>query len=298
MAGRARRWTFLLGGSYLAGLLAVAAALLMPGGYQGAGPVAPPPARSDEPSAGDRGLPASAPRPAGTPDAAAPAGTPLLAVVVDDFGYDPAGDEEWLRLPGRATFAVIPFGPSSRRVARAARERGFAVLLHVPMEPEAPAPDRTEGVRLRRGMSREEMEGLFARMLADVPGATGASNHMGSAFTADGPSMKEYASLLARRGLYLLDSVTTPRSAALPAARAAGIPAARRDVIVEARAVPEEMRERWDRAVALARKNGSAVFVCHADEETRRFLLQSLPALPSQGIRPVTTDELLARRGG
>lgn len=280
-------------GAFLSGLLAVAAALLVPG-RQPESPFSQPlpaPMKLGQPAAPAGS--AHAPPPASEGGAGA-SGEGLLAVVVDGLGYDPAADAESLRLPEKVTVAVIPFGPSSRRIAQAARSRGFTVLISVPMEPEAHASDRTDGFRLRRGMPRDEMGALLARMVQDVPHAAGASNHMGSAFTADAEAMGIFASLLREKGLYLVDSVTTPRSKAAEAARVAGIPAARRDVALDAELSPAEMRGRWERAVSIARAKGAAVVVCRGRPETVRLVAGLLPGLRAQGVRPATLDELMA----
>lgn len=283
---RGVRWGALMFGAFLAGLLAVGGALLLPGKDREAAtpaassPFSPP--RSDET----------------LPPPAAEKPSPRLAIVVDDLGYEPTRDAEWLNVPVKVTLAVIPFGPSSRRIAEAASSRGFGVLIHVPMEPETPASDRTEGFRMHRGMAPGEMASLLARMLEEIPWASGASNHMGSAFTADPEAMASYAALLGTKGLFLLDSATTPRSVALEAARAAGVPAARRDVFLDAAMRPDEMRRQWDRAVALAREKGTAILVCHGRAETLRVILDLLPGLGAQGVQTVTVDELIAGRKG
>ncbi len=287
-------------GAFLAGLLVVAAALLVPD-RRPESPFSPPPPApmklGQTAAPGPVAAPGSEPTTTSPPAAApAPRDERRLAVIVDDLGYDPSSDAESLRMPEKVTLAVIPFGPSSRRIAQAARSRGFTVLVHVPMEPESPAPDRTQDFRLARGMSRSEMDALLSRMIQDVPNAAGASNHMGSAFTADAEAMGTYAALLRAKGLYLVDSVTTPKSAALEAARAADVRAARRDVFLDADLSPGEMQARWDKAVSVARQKGVAVLVCHARPGTLRFVAGALPGLRALGVRPVTMDELLGER--
>jgi polysaccharide deacetylase 2 family uncharacterized protein YibQ len=217
-----------------------------------------------------------------------------LAIVVYDCGYDPTRDAEWLKFPEKITLAIIPFGPSSRRLAESARARGFGVLIHIPMEPESHVSDRTERFRLRRGMSGEEMDALLGRMIRENSWASGVSNHMGSAFTADPKSMAALAALLKSRGLFLLDSMTTNRSVAVSAALKAGIPVARRDVSLDADMSPEEMRRRWERAMSIAKKKGKAVLFCPGKRESLQAILDLVPDLGGEGIRAVTMDELLA----
>jgi polysaccharide deacetylase 2 family uncharacterized protein YibQ len=296
-SGRKRwGWGALIAGAFLAGLLLVGVVLLRtPETERPRGETSPvPPPASSTPGAGDD-------VPAGTPKEPP---SPRIAIVVDDLGYEPVRDAEWLDFPDRITFSVLPYGPSSKSIAASARTRGFGVILHVPMEPEGPASDRTESFLLRRGMTTAEIAERFARMAADVPQANGASNHMGSAFTSDPAAMAAFAQALKGKGFFFVDSVTSSGTVGLRAAAAGGVPATRRDVFLDDDGRPEEMRRRWEEAIALARERGSVVLMCHARRETRRILNELLPDLRKEGIRAVTVEELimaqdtLSRSGG
>lgn len=277
----------LMFGAFLAGLLVVGVAFLLPGGGNAPSPpLAPQPPAQTPQARPAQAMPQTPSRP-----------LPRLAIVVDDLGYEPSRDAEWLKLPARLTVAVIPFGPSSRKVAESARARGWGVILHVPMEPESAASDRTERFRIRRGMTAEEMESLLTRMTEELPQATGASNHMGSAVTSDPDAMAIYASVLGKKGLYLLDSVTTPKSVAPEAARRAGIPSARRDVFLDADMSPADMIRQWERALSIAREKGAAVLICHGRSETLRMMAELIPRLKNENVQAVTLDELLSASG-
>ena len=289
-AGRRKRrrgWGTLIAGSFLAGLLAAGVVLLVPSGDGNptAGPSPFAPAAPARTAAGDNV--SASPGNAGRP--------PLLAIVVDDLGYDPVRDAEWLAFPEKITASVLPFGPSSKTIAASARSKGFTVILHVPMEPERPSVDGTEPFRLRRGMTAGEMEEAFTRMALDVPDATGASNHMGSAFTSDAAAMDAFAAVLKGKGFFFVDSVTAAGSLGAEAAERAGVPVVRRDVFLDDDPRPEEMRRRWERAIAAAKERGGAVLICHSRRETLAALLGMLPDLRREGIRAVTVEELLAR---
>ncbi len=280
----------LLPGAFLCGLLFVGIALLLPGrGDREPGIDSPvsnlPQSSRPQPAPPAPPRPDSSVRPA------------RLAVVVDDLGYDPSRDSEWMKFPERITVSVIPFGPSSREVAESAGAKGWGVILHVPMEPGKPSPDRTEGFRLRPGMTGDQIESLVGRMIDGVPGARGASNHMGSAFTADPAAMAAFSAVLKKRNLYLLDSVTTPGSVAVEAARRAGVPSVRRDVVLDENADPGEIRRRWDMALAVAKEKGDAVLVCHGRPDTLRAILELLPDLRKERIEAVTLEELVREKG-
>ena len=282
-------WAALVAGAFLAGLLLVGVALIR-------APEAERPAAdnlADSPAA----IPSSsAPSDNGAAGPAPGPPTPRLAIVVDDFGFDPVRDAEWLDFPERITVSVLPHGPSSKSFAASARTRGYGVILHVPMEPEGDVADRTEPFLLRREMPPEEMAERFARMAADVPQANGASNHMGSAFTSDLAAMTSFARALKRKGFFFVDSVTSAGTVGTRAMEQEGVPATRRDVFLDDDGKPEEMRRQWAAAIALAKERGEAVLLCHSRRETRKALLEMIPQLRREGIRPVTVEELLAAR--
>jgi hypothetical protein len=275
-----------MAGAFLAGLLLVGVALIRaPEAERSTGdsiansPAAVP--ASATPSANGAAVPA--PGPPG----------PRLAIVVDDLGYDPVRDAEWLDFPERITVSVLPHGPSSKSFAASARTHGFGVILHVPMEPEGAVADRTEPFLLRRGMTPEEMADRFARMAADVPQANGASNHMGSAFTSDLAAMAAFAQALKGKGFFFVDSVTSAGTVGFMAMEQAGVPATRRDVILDDDGRPEEMRRQWAVVIGMAKERGQVVLLCHARRETRKVLLELIPQLRREGIRAVTVEELL-----
>src|SRR3990172_1922370 len=145
-AGKRLRWGPLMLGAFLAGLFTIGAVILMPGGENRTGAFSPAQEVPSAVPAAPRGGGQNGP---GPPPPAPPGGggrggggaRARLAMVVDDCGYDPTRDAEWLKFPEKITLAVIPFGPSSRRLAQSAHERGFGVLINVPMEPEGAVSD-------------------------------------------------------------------------------------------------------------------------------------------------------------
>jgi len=273
-----------MAGAFLAGLLLVGVVLIQaPEAERSTGDkIADSPAAvPTSPVASDRG-------------AGGPAPGPRLAIVVDDFGYDPVRDAEWLDFPERITVSVLPYGPSSKSFAASARTRGFGVILHVPMESEGGVTDRTKPFLLRRGMTPEEIADRFARMAADVPQANGATNHMGSAFTSDPGAMASFAHALKRKGFFFVDSVTSAGTVASMAMEDAGVRATRRNAFLDDDGRPDEMRRQWAAVIALAKERGEAILMCHARRETRNALLELLTQLRTEGIRPVTVEDLLA----
>ncbi len=88
------------------------------------------------------------------------------------------------------------------------------MLLHLPMEPHGyPHPDPGPGALLA-GMPPEELRQVLLADLATVPGAAGANNHMGSRLSEDEGALAVILAVLRERGLFFLDSYTSPRTRA------------------------------------------------------------------------------------
>lgn len=233
--------------------------------------------------------------PLGAPVAAPP---PMLAIVIDDLGRSREEAQAFLDLPLPITPAILPHLPMSAQVAHLARERGREFLLHLPMQPQGyPARDPGEGALLA-SMGEEEVRRAVARNLASLPGTAGVNNHMGSRLTELDEPMKWVMDELAARGLYFLDSLTSPRSVAAQAARRAGLRWARRDVFLDNDRDEEAVGRQIEKAVEAARTGGFAVAIGHPHAVTRRALARWAPTIEAAGVQVVPLGEGLARRGG
>src|SRR3972149_1359764 len=135
-AGRGKVWWWgpLMLGAFLAGLLATGLVILMPGG--GSSPAPPVSPAQGEPAAPNEEIAQTGPAtareslPVGMSREEGP--TPRLAIVVDGCGYDPTRDAEWLKFPEKITLAIIPFGPSSRRLPQSPHQPGLGGLVPPP----------------------------------------------------------------------------------------------------------------------------------------------------------------------
>jgi polysaccharide deacetylase 2 family uncharacterized protein YibQ len=224
---------------------------------------------------------------------AGPAPQARVALVIDDLGRSLAEADRLLALGAPVSAAVLPFEPRSAAVARRLRAAGAEVLVHLPME-AADAADPGPNA-IYEGLDAETVARRTGAAIDAVPGAAGVNNHMGSRATADEATMVAILGVVAERGLYFLDSRTTPDSLAFDRARARGVPAARRDVFLDDDPSPEAVRAQLERLLALARERGAAVAIGHPREATLAVLEQEIPRARAAGIEFVPVSYLLER---
>ncbi len=222
-----------------------------------------------------------------------PAPDSRLAVVIDDMGRDLELAEAFLELNIPVTLSIIPHLRQSREVAEAAQGRGRAFLLHLPMQPRGyPETDPGQGALLE-GMSEAEVRRTVAQDLAAVPGVSGVNNHMGPRFTELEEPLRWVMDELAKRGLYFLDSVTSPATVAATVARQGGLATARRDVFIDNARDVGAIGRQIDVAVEKARQNGRAVLIGHPYPETLEALRDATVRVRAAGVRVVPPGEVV-----
>jgi len=209
---------------------------------------------------------------------AAPAFAGKLAIVIDDFGYRPHNENQVLAMPAAISVAVLPNAPHAREMATKAHNTGHEVLIHLPMAPISKQP--LEKDTLRPDMSSDEIERIIRNAVDNVPYAVGLNNHMGSAMTSNLFGMQKVMQALARYDLYFLDSMTIGNSQAMRAATGTGVKVIKRKVFLDDTQNEADIRRQFNRAVELARRNGSAIAIGHPHPSTVRVLQQMLPTLP------------------
>ncbi len=219
---------------------------------------------------------------------------PRIAIIIDDLGYQLMAGQRVIALPGPVACAILPGAPRARQLAHAANDNGKEVLLHLPMqavENEGPV----EETRMTLDMSRGNFAATFEAAFDSVPHAIGISNHRGSLLTRHPGHMQWLMEeLLARGGLFFVDSFTTHESVALQIASEAGVQAIKRDVFLDPDPSTATLQREFARLKSLATKRGSAVAIGHPYEATLALLERELPRLAEQGFNLVAVSELVA----
>ena len=219
---------------------------------------------------------------------------PRIAIIIDDLGYQLTAGHRAIALPGPVACAILPGAPRARQLANAANDNGKEVLLHLPMQAVDNA-GRVEETRMTLDMSRGNFATAFKAAFDSVPHAIGINNHRGSLLTRHPGHMRWLMEeLLARDGLFFVDSFTTHESVALQIANEAGVQAMKRDVFLDPDRSAATLQHEFQRLKALATKRGSAIAIGHPYEATLAMLEYELPRLAAQGFELVAVSELVA----
>lgn len=216
-----------------------------------------------------------------------------LAVIIDDMG---SSIQEARALAGIGlpiTFSIIPGLHNDREVADFAAKNGIETMIHIPMQSKGWPQRRLEANGLLLSMDdaaiREHLEGYTLR----IPRAHGVNNHMGSEFTEHEDKMRTVLEVLKGRGLFFVDSVTTPRTVGLRLAREMGVKAGKRNVFLDNEQDGAYIRGQLAQAVRMAKRNGAAIAICHPHQTTVQTLSETLPTLAGQGITLVPVSRLV-----
>jgi polysaccharide deacetylase 2 family uncharacterized protein YibQ len=227
---------------------------------------------------------------------AAPTGQlPAICIIIDDIGYRRIEGLRAMELPGPIAYAVLPHTPYGPRLAKIAYQLDKEVLLHMPMEAIS---GKTMGAGgLSSGMQQIEFDSVLDAGLDSVPHVSGVNSHMGSELTQRRDAMGWLMQWMnAQNGLYFVDSITTPRSVALHVARETGVPATGRDVFLDPVADSEVTRRQFQKLVAMARAQGTAIGIAHPYPETLRVLREVLLRPSHYGVELISLAEMVARR--
>lgn len=224
-----------------------------------------------------------------------PSSYPRVAIVIDDMGQDLKKLKELFQLGAPVTIAVMPYQRFSGEEAKEAHDRGWDVLLHLPMEPKDSAANNPGKGALFTKMTADEVKARIEEDLRSVPHVTGVNNHMGSKFTESEPLMRAALEELKERDLFFLDSRTSPKSVGGRVARELGVPNADRNVFLDNTREKGYIKGQLREAVSIARKKGYAIAIGHPYPETIAALKEALPELEGSGVKIVRLSEVIKK---
>ncbi|RPJ05109.1 MAG: divergent polysaccharide deacetylase family protein, partial [Deltaproteobacteria bacterium] len=218
---------------------------------------------------------------------------PKIAVVIDDLGGENHISGDLLLLDFPLTFSILPFTTYSRSLAIEVPRMGKEVILHLPMEPHGyPKVKPGEGVLLRK-MDEESLLRQLSKDIESVPNIKGVSNHMGSRFMEDPEKLKIIFSDLKRRGLFFLDSRTTPQTVGLQTARLVGLKAMERTLFIDNLLEEDAIKETLEQLIRVSLSTGTAIGIGHPHSATVKSIRQMIPRMREKGIEIVPLSSII-----
>ena len=217
---------------------------------------------------------------------------PKIAIVIDDLGNNPARFRTVAALPGGLTLSFLTYASAIEELSEEARAAGHEVMLHVPMEPQGGSP-AVPGL-LSSSLPLAELDRRIASALSRLPLAAGINNHMGSRFTEDREKMRRVLSAVRSKGLFFLDSKTSPKSAGLSVARELGVPSIARDVFLDHEIDGRAIRRQLKQLERVAQERGYAVAIGHPHAATIEALREWLPTLPGKHLTITPLSDIIA----
>ncbi|GAB6143785.1 divergent polysaccharide deacetylase family protein [Desulfocicer niacini] len=223
-------------------------------------------------------------------------GLPLVAIIIDDLGFDKAMAMAFATLDPHITMAILPGSPFGKVIANRLYVRDIEIMLHLPMEPvQYPEVDPGPGA-LMEGMSPDLLLATLRRNLDSIPYIKGVNNHMGSRLTTLSDQMRQVFTVLKKRDLFFIDSVTAVHSMCGPSARLFKLAFARRDVFLDNVQEQDYITGQFQELIRISQRHGTAIGIGHPYPATLKTFKVVLPELRKK-VRIVRASELVRASG-
>ena len=194
----------------------------------------------------------------------APNGGPKLAIIMDDISTN-AQVRELKKLSIKVTPSIFPPEKEHPKTAELAKE--FSVyMVHLPLQALNYTNEKAN--TLRTGDSKEKISQRIKDIKNDFKGVKYINNHTGSGFTSDFKSTLALLAELKNSEIYFIDSLTTNKSTVLDASKKLGLKYAYRDVFLDNEQNVSKILKMINKAVAVAKKDGVAIAICHPYKST------------------------------
>ena len=187
---------------------------------------------------------------------------PTVAIVVDDVGNGRDPLAAWIAIDAPVTFAVMPHCEPSGELASRLYWSGYEIMMHIPTQNAPPNSFSGKG-QLSVGMNRGNVFAQLDSNVSGIPYVRGINNHQGGLGCDDPALMASMCEWAKSRGLYIVDSNSSRNSQVTPATLALGLPKRKNQVFIDHQNDPEYIRGAMRELAGIARKNGTAIGICH-----------------------------------
>lgn len=207
---------------------------------------------------------------------------PKIAIIIDDIGYDIQTALALSKLNSNITFSILPFSPYGKHISEKLHAMGSQVMLHLPMEPvEYPNADPGTGAILSH-MAPDVLLDQLKKNIKRVPYIKGVNNHMGSKLTTHANQMNQIFTILKKKNLFFIDSITAVESKCKSSAKLLKVKFAQRDIFLDNFQDTAYIKGQFQKIIDIAEKHGAAIGIGHPYEATLQTLSKELPKLQNK----------------
>ncbi|WP_216829505.1 divergent polysaccharide deacetylase family protein [Alkalihalobacterium elongatum] len=219
------------------------------------------------------------------------------AIIIDDFGGDVKGVEEFFKSKIPITVAVMPFLEHSKDQALKAHELGLEVMLHLPLEPKKGKKSWLGPNPITSDLSHEEIRKRVTAAIESIPHIAGINNHMGSKIVEDEEIMRIILEVVKEYDLYVIDSGTSGKSVIPKLAEEMNIPWSIRDTFLDdTHSSSGHVHKQMLKLAKVATKKGAAIGIGHVGikgDETVKGVKSALSHFKEKEIAIVPASHLL-----
>ncbi|HOV32924.1 MAG TPA: divergent polysaccharide deacetylase family protein, partial [Candidatus Hydrogenedens sp.] len=132
---------------------------------------------------------------------------PQIAIILDDGGYRNPKDDPVLELASQITLSILPDTKYCKELAEMADEKGFEIMLHMPMQTRPGVKKGSFPCELLTQMSENQIKEKTNNALEQILEAKGVNNHTGGVFTLKEEPLKYFMKVLKEKKIFFVDSV-------------------------------------------------------------------------------------------
>ena len=218
-----------------------------------------------------------------------------IAIIIDDLGPSLSVLRQILDLGLEMTPSILPGTERATASAALLRDVGREYMIHIPMEPRSYPQTNPGDDALLLQHSEDDIRRWMRHYVAQVPGAVGANNHMGSRFTENSEPMRVVLDELKRHNLFFIDSVTISSSVAFAEARRMGLKTGARHIFLDHQEDVAYIRQQLRKMVRLAENHRDVIAIGHPYPETIEAFRLEKDWLEGQEVEFVPASKLVRR---
>lgn len=221
-----------------------------------------------------------------------------IAIVVGGLGLSQTGTQKAIKeLPPEVTLGFAATGNSLQRWMQESRREGHEVLLQIPFEPFGyPGTDPGPDTLLVSDPAKINLERLH-RSMAKITNYTGVMNYLGARFMADDKALEPVLRDVGQRGLLFLDDGSSAQSRTGIIAKAVSTPIGFADLQLDDQVNDAAILRKLDDLERIARRNGSAIGVASAFDESVAAISKWSVEAAARGIEIVGVSALVSQDG-